>query len=133
MPDTYANLLARNLRAARAATQPKLSQADAAERMRALGFPSWLGQTVSACERGKRRITAVEILGLCAALECPPAALWLPVHGTGTPDIALPGGQLVRLSREAHEITLLTASRPDGTSAPHAWDGNAPKLRTVER
>jgi len=130
MPDTYADLLARNLRAARAATAPKLSQADAAERMRALGFRSWLGQTVSASERGRRRITAEEILGLCVALECPPGALLLPVHGS--PDIALPGGQLVRLGRDAHEITLLTASRRDGTPAPHAWDGNIPRLRTVE-
>jgi transcriptional regulator with XRE-family HTH domain len=127
MEDTYAALLARNLRAARGAAD--LSQADVGERMRALGFTSWLGQTVSASERGRRRIAAEEILGLCAALECPPAALLLPIHA-GSQDVALPGGQLVRLGRDAHEIVLLTARRPDGTAARDAWDGNTPKLRT---
>jgi transcriptional regulator with XRE-family HTH domain len=129
MPDTYADLLARNLRAARGAEG--LSQADVAERMQALGFRSWLSQTVSASERGKRRITAEEVIGLCVALEHPPGALLLPVRGDSQ-DVSLPGGQLVRLGREAHDFTLLTAPRPDGTPEPHAWDGNVPKLRTME-
>ena len=58
MPDTYADLLAKNLRAARASAD--LSQADVAERMRALGFRSWLSQTMSASERavsGNRQST----------------------------------------------------------------------------
>jgi 8-oxo-dGTP diphosphatase len=129
MPETYADLLARNLRAARAAAN--LSQADAGERMRALGFRSWLGQTVSASERGKRRVTAEEIIGLCAALECPPGALLLPVRGSA--DIELPAGQLVRLGRDAHEITLPTGRRPDGTPLPHAWDGNVPNLISAKQ
>jgi transcriptional regulator with XRE-family HTH domain len=130
MPDTYADLLAANLRAARGAAD--LSQADVAERMRALGFRSWLSQTMSASERGKRRVTAEEILGLCAALECPPAGLLLPRLG-GSQDIALPGGQLVRLlGRDASEITFLTDLRADGTPE-HAWDGNIPRFRTMER
>jgi transcriptional regulator with XRE-family HTH domain len=131
MPEEpYATVVAANLRAARAAAD--LSQADVGERMRALGFRSWLGQTMSASERGKRRVTIEEILGLCAALETPPGALLLPVR-SGNPDIALPGGQLVHLGRDAHEITLLTPLRPDGTPAPNAWDGNIPNFRTVER
>jgi hypothetical protein len=128
----YTNLLASNISAARAATRPKLSQADVGERMHALGFTAWRRQTMGNAERGTRRLTAWEILGLCAALECPPGALLLPVR-SGSQDVSLPAGQLVHLGRDANVITLLTTLQPDGTPAPNAWDGNIPNFRTVER
>lgn len=122
----YKDLLARNLRAARAAA--RISQADVGRRMHELGFTAWRRQTMGNAERGTRRLTAEEMLGLCAALECPLGALVLPSWQGASQDVTLPGGQLVRLSRDAHEIVLLTARRPDGTAAPEAWDGNIPKL-----
>lgn len=57
----------RNLRAARAAAQ--LKQDDVAERMRELGFAAWRHSTVSLTERGQRRITVDELLGLAVAFE----------------------------------------------------------------
>ena len=66
-PTSYSNVLARNLRAAR--SRIGLGQESVAERMRALGYEAWLRQTVGATERGRRRPTAEEILGLALALE----------------------------------------------------------------
>jgi transcriptional regulator with XRE-family HTH domain len=93
--EPYLELVARNVRVARAAASPKLSQADVAERMRELGFREWRRQTVGLTESGKRRLTVEEALGLCVALVRSPSALLLPF-----PDreyISLPGGQRVFL------------------------------------
>jgi len=65
--------MAANVRAWRA--RAHLSGAVVAERMRALGFRTWMTQTVSMVEQGKRRITAEEIHGLAAVLGCTTAAL----------------------------------------------------------
>ena len=53
MAQTYDQILARNLRAARA--RLGLGQESEAARMRALGHASWLRQTVSSAEKGRRR------------------------------------------------------------------------------
>ena len=52
-----------------------------AERMRSLGFSAWIRQTVGTAERGRRRITAEEMVGLAQALGAPVAAL-LPCADT---------------------------------------------------
>jgi transcriptional regulator with XRE-family HTH domain len=63
---TYTEILARNIRGAR--TRADLGQELVAARMRALGFDAWIRQTVGATERGRRRPTAQEILGLSYAI-----------------------------------------------------------------
>ena len=63
----YGLVLSRNARAAR--TRKGLGQEEVAARMRALGYDSWLRQTVSNTEQGKRRPLAEEIAALAAALE----------------------------------------------------------------
>lgn len=93
--EPYLDLVARNVRVARAAASPKLSQADVAERMRSLGFREWRRQTVGNTESGKRRLTVEEMLGLCAALVRAPVALLTPQEGRA--NISLPGGQQVFL------------------------------------
>jgi transcriptional regulator with XRE-family HTH domain len=72
----YGEVLAANIRAARA--RKGLNQADASERMRALGFTAWHRQTASAVEKGDRRLLAEEILGLASVLGVPMAALMRP-------------------------------------------------------
>ena len=88
---SYADLFARNVRAARAAQQ--LEQELVAARMRALGYSAWFRQTVARVERGKRRLVAEEILGLAFALQTSVGALMDP-----SPDdrlIELPSGRVV--------------------------------------
>jgi hypothetical protein len=48
--------------------------------MRALGYEAWLHQTVGNVEKGKRRVTTDEILGLSYALETSVAALMMPTE-----------------------------------------------------
>lgn len=72
-PTHYADVLARNIRAAR--TRVGLGQDSVAARMRALGYEAWLRQTVGSTERGRRRPTAEEIFGLSYALQTTISAL----------------------------------------------------------
>ncbi|MGH3274329.1 MAG: helix-turn-helix domain-containing protein [Streptosporangiaceae bacterium] len=64
---TYTEVLARNIRSARAAAG--LQQEPVAVRMRKLGFTAWLRQTVANVEKGRRGLRAEEIIGLALALE----------------------------------------------------------------
>ena len=91
---TYPALIARNVRAARAAAY--ISQDDLAVRMQNLGFTEWRRQTVSNTERGKRRLTCEEALGLMVSLETSLEAVLWPPEGQ---DVLLPGGQSVLLAR----------------------------------
>src|SRR5262245_396007 len=94
MPEaTYATLLARNLRVARAAAD--LSQSDVSARMHELGFASWVPSTVSQVERAKRRLTCEEALGLMVCLETTLEAIMYPPADFQT--IILPGGQWTTL------------------------------------
>ena len=111
MAETYAGLLAKNLRSARAAAD--LSQADVAERMRALGFGSWLSQTVSANERARRRVTAEEIAALALCLDTTTGALTAPA---GSPVVELPGGQVVSARRFVFNDFSVR------------WEGNVPVI-----
>src|ERR1700733_14437651 len=77
-PTSFGDVLARNLRAAR--SRRDLSQQAVAARMRALGYDAWLHQTVGNVEKGKRRVTADEILGLAWALDTTVNALLSPIE-----------------------------------------------------
>jgi transcriptional regulator with XRE-family HTH domain len=77
-PTTYGDVLARNIRAAR--SRVDLSQQELAARMRALGYKSWLYQTVGNVENGKRRVSAEEVFGLGWALGTSIAALMRPTE-----------------------------------------------------
>jgi transcriptional regulator with XRE-family HTH domain len=80
VPVVWRETLAANIRAERA--RASLSQTVLAELMRDIGFSHWLSQTVGASERGQRRVTAEEILGIAKVLGCPAGAL-MNVGGGG--------------------------------------------------
>lgn len=77
-PTVYSDVLARNIRAAR--NRHRLGQATVVARMRALGYTSWHRPTIGNVERGERRVTAEEILGLAEALGTSVGALMAPVE-----------------------------------------------------
>jgi 8-oxo-dGTP diphosphatase len=77
-PDTYDEILARNIRAAR--SRVDIGQESLAARMRALGFSAWIRQTVGSTERGRRRPTAAEIAGLAFALRTTISRLMAPAE-----------------------------------------------------
>ncbi len=87
-PHTYGEILARNIRAAR--SRIGIGQENVAVRMQALGFSAWIRQTVSSTERGRRRPTAEEILGLAACLETTVHHLMSPLPQDGS--VELPSG-----------------------------------------
>jgi transcriptional regulator with XRE-family HTH domain len=111
-PIAYGSLLARNLRAARAAAN--LSQEDVGERMRDLGFSSWVRSTMSLAEQGKRRVTAEELIGLMVVFEVDLTALAYPPSENQF--VALPGGQEVMLPAARYGVLV----HPAGS----VWDGN---------
>jgi transcriptional regulator with XRE-family HTH domain len=108
----YGSLVARNLRAARAAAN--LSQADVGERMQALGFTSWARSTMSLAEQGKRRVTIEELAGLTVVFEVDLTVLAYP-PGDGQP-VSLPGGQEIMLPAARYDVSV----HPSGS----VWDGN---------
>jgi len=114
MTDTYAGLVAKNLRSARAAAD--LSQADVAERMRAFGFSSWLSQTMSASERARRRVTAEEIAALAICLDVAIGDLVYPRDGGEDAQLTLPSGFVVSGRRLLSNDRSIT------------WNGNTPVL-----
>jgi hypothetical protein len=68
MGTTYDQLIARNLRAARA--RADIDQRMLGARMQELGYTSWSGGKVSLAEQGKRYVYAAELLPLALSLEC---------------------------------------------------------------
>jgi transcriptional regulator with XRE-family HTH domain len=76
-PLSYAKIVASNIRAVRG--RKGLEQQDVADRMSALGFSSWrLRQTVSSLEKGRRRVTAEELLALSVVLDTSVPVLMAP-------------------------------------------------------
>ena len=75
--DAYKGILGRNISGDRGRLQ--LSQTAVATRMRDLGFADWHQQTVASVEKGKRRVTAEEVLGLVLALETTLPRLLAPI------------------------------------------------------
>jgi transcriptional regulator with XRE-family HTH domain len=115
-PTPYADVLRRNFRAARAAAD--LSQADVGERMRSLGHASWLRQTMSTVEKGKRRITAEEVFALAYALDTSIARLIRPTEEDGW--ISFPSGMAV------HITSVVGLARGVNDTAIR-WNGNKPE------
>jgi transcriptional regulator with XRE-family HTH domain len=118
-PTTYGEVLARNIRAAR--SRADLSQEDLAERMQHLGYSAWLYQTVGNVERGKRRVTAEELLGLALCLEVSIPAL-TTAHADHDGFIQLPSVfKLGAISVErlaGRGVNDHTVQWPDGGNAP---------------
>ena len=116
----YMALVARNVRVARAAVVPKLSQAGLAARMRALGFSEWRRQTVGNTETGKRRLSAEELLGLALALDTTVSGLDRAAGDDG----GFPGGhEIIRLPGFAMPVWRIGMN--DGSLR---WDGNVPVI-----
>ena len=92
-PTTYSEVLARNIRAAR--SRADMSQQTLAARMRAAGLNAWLHQTVGNVEKGKRRVTAEEILVLAYALGTTVQRLMTPLWEDKW--VELPNGMSVRV------------------------------------
>jgi 8-oxo-dGTP pyrophosphatase MutT (NUDIX family) len=112
-PAPYASILARNMRVARAAAD--LSQAEVGERMRDLGFTSWLRQTMSTVEKAKRRLTAEEVFWLSYILGTSVIRLMSPTEDDHW--IAAPNGKTIHAQHAAQRM------RSSGDGAVR-WDGN---------
>lgn len=93
-PVSYRSVLARNLRVARAAAD--LSQAEVADGMRRLGFDTWLSQTTSSAERGKRRVNAEETLALAFVLGTSVVRLLSPTEDDD--EVSFPSGEAVSVA-----------------------------------
>jgi transcriptional regulator with XRE-family HTH domain len=113
-PATYDEILAANLRAARA--RKGLGQESLAARMRALGMTQWIRQTVAASEKGKRRITAEEVFKLALALQTSIPAL--TGEAGDEKAVELPGGSI-----GAADLAQLATGRNSGAVR---WDGDVP-------
>lgn len=120
-PTTYANVLAKNMRAAR--SRADLQQEPLAARMRALGYSAWVRQTIANVERGKRRLTAEEILGLACALETTIATLMAPVDDDRIVDF--PSGASVPVEH----VRRLARGVNDGSVR---WEGDSPVFPAPE-
>lgn len=121
-PVPYSSLLARNLRAARAAAN--LSQNDVGERMRKLGFTAWMRSTVSLAEQGKRRVTAEEVFALSYVLETTIIRLVIgPFDGDEW--ITFPAGTGV-------DVMSVAGSARGSRDGAVRWDGNTPVFRAAQ-
>lgn len=116
---TYRVVLARNIRAAR--RRLDINQQRLAERMRALGHAAWVHQTVGNVEKGKRRVTAEEILGLAFALETTVATLMAPTGDDRAVDF--PTGAI--------DVESVQASAMGYNTEPIRWDGDKPVFATA--
>ena len=110
---SYADVLAKNIRAARA--RRGIEQEPLAARMRALGFSAWRRQTVAGVEKNTRRLTAEEVLGLALALETSFIRLLEPDPDDGL--IVLPSGDAM-LYLTMHRSLSLGRQR---THSPMGW------------
>jgi transcriptional regulator with XRE-family HTH domain len=114
-PTTYADVLARNIRAAR--SRADLSQQTVAARMRALGYEAWLYQTLGNVEKGRRRVTAEEIFGLAYALETSISRLMAPLEDDKVVDF--PSGAEIAVASAVKS----TEGKNDGAVQ---WDAETP-------
>ena len=109
---TPENVLARNIAAVR--VRRGMQQQDLADRMRVLGW-GWVRQTVGVAERGQRRLSTEELLGMAVALETTVTRLLTPSPEDGA--VELPSG--LALSPE------VTGSLVSGNPAGHVrWQSN---------
>jgi hypothetical protein len=85
--------------------------------MRALGYTAWLYQTVGNVEKGKRRVTAEEVLGLGEALETSVGRLMSP--DADDKPVNFPSGGVVSVVH----VQLSVRGRNDGSVQ---WNGDEP-------
>ena len=114
-PTSYAQILASNVKAVRG--RKGLDQKDVAARMRALGFRTWIHQTVGHLENDRRRVTAEEVLALSVVLDTS-----VPVLMEPSPDdrqVTFPEGATV----SSGFVYRLIKGFNDGEVQ---WDGNVP-------
>lgn len=78
-PLPFKELLGFNLKIAR--LRADFSQAEVAAAMSELGFKDWRRQTVGNSEKGTRRVTAEELVGLALVLNVKPERLIWPESG----------------------------------------------------
>lgn len=100
MATNYQKVLASNIRAERG--RAGISQQELARRMRVLGFDAWLHQTVGNVERGKRRVTAEEMLGLGLAMKTSIGQLMDP--SPNDQFIELPSGQVITVETAHNSV-----------------------------
>lgn len=100
-PHTYADTLAGNIRSAR--SRMGIGQENVAARMRALGYDAWIRQTVSSTERGRRRPTAEELLGLAICLGTSARRLMSPLWEDKS--VELPSGLSLRVGTVEGYVT----------------------------
>ena len=133
MAMTYADLVARNIRAARARVD--LPQLTVSKRMKGFGFTSWSPSKVSECERAVRPVTTSELLALAVSLETTLAALVGAAPEDGPIDI---GGEweigavsVLNLSHGIPDPAVswagpkrldLSITMPSGPTAVSAWN-----------
>ena len=122
--DAYRLILGRNISAERGRLQA--SQTAIGERMAKLGFDDWRQQTVASVEKGKRRLTAEELLGLIEALETTLSSL-LTSHG-GEIFVELPSGS-GRYMPGAEVIRLAGGGK--GGAGMIRWYKNSPSRVAV--
>jgi transcriptional regulator with XRE-family HTH domain len=115
MATPYAEVLAKNVRAARA--RKGFEQEPVAARMRALGFSAWRRQTVAGVEKNNRRLAVEEMLGLALALETSFTSLLESVRDDGS--ISLPSGAELPFMT-VHELVWA------GSGLTVTWDGDVP-------
>ena len=135
-PDTYREILARNIRAAR--SRIGIGQEDLAVRMRALGYQAWIRQTVGATERARRRPTAEEVLGLAACLGTSVQHLMSPLLQDGP--VELPSGMPLAVGQVRSLVFGLESLEDNPRSSVRGvrdlrgirWEENAPVLVGVE-
>jgi hypothetical protein len=109
---TYAEVLACNIRAARA--RADLTQAQVCRRMENLGFTVWRRQVIARVETGRRRLVAEEVLALALALETSMTRLLRADRDDGY--VSLPCGMTI------HPDSI-NAGAYDGAIS---WDGDTP-------
>jgi transcriptional regulator with XRE-family HTH domain len=116
-PTTYSDVLARNIKAHRG--RANLSQDLVAARMKALGYTAWLRQTVTNVEKGRRRVTAEEVLGLAAVLETSVASLMKPTDDDVV--VEFPSGAAIAVASVRRSV--------DGQNDRSVrWDGAIPEI-----
>jgi transcriptional regulator with XRE-family HTH domain len=113
----YAEVLARNVRAAR--SRAGLQQEPVAAGMRNLGFTAWLRQTVANVEKARRGLRAEELLGLAIVLDTSVTRLMTPLREDK--QIELPSGQPLGVAAVEGYVTgeWITDERI-------LWHGNTP-------